>query len=71
MVDLGIKVKELYALCAGQIKRGNGDKHILISDDDEGNGFHTLFCGFTEEVEDFLSLEHDRTHNKDNCIILG
>ena len=43
-------VKELLKLCEEQIKKGNGDKVILISNDDEGNGFHDLIYEFTEDV---------------------
>lgn len=75
MTDLGITVKDLEKFCKEQIKKGNGNKHILISDDDEGNGFHTLFYGFSDSdtngFENLLSLEHDGTHTKDNCVILG
>ena len=74
-MNLGITVKQLYEFCKEQIKKDNGDKHILISDDDEGNGFHTLFYAFadadTDGFDDLLGLEHDGTHTKDNCVILG
>lgn len=75
MTNLGITVKQLEIHCREQIQKGNGDKHILISCDDEGNGFHTLFYQFTDaDAEDFeylLESEHDGTHTKDNCVILG
>ncbi len=74
-MDKGRTVKELFEACKIQIAKGNGDKHILVADDDEGNGFHTLFYQFTDaDTEDFeylLKLEHDGTHTKDNCVILG
>lgn len=73
-MNLGITLKQLKKMCDEQIKKGNGDKHILISSDDEGNEFHTLFYGFTSEPEDLeplLELEHDGTHTIDNAIILG
>lgn len=47
----GITVKTLKKLVDEQIKLGNGDKEVLISCDDEGNGYHTLFYGFTAELE--------------------
>ena len=75
-VNLGLTVEQLFLLCHEQIKKGNGKKHVLISDDDEGNGYHTLFYSFTdsdvEGFENLLEQEHDRgNHNKDNCVILG
>ncbi len=45
----GITVKELAQMVLQEIKNGNGDKRILISQDDEGNGFHTLYYGFTSD----------------------
>ena len=75
MNNLGITVKQLKELCEQQIKKGNGDKHILISDDDEGNGFHTLFYDFVDNKSEgfayMLTMEHDGTHNVNNCVILG
>lgn len=49
-----ITVKELYNACKDQIKKGNGDKVIMISDDDEGNGYHYMWYSFTtmEEMEE-------------------
>lgn len=40
-------VRELLKLCEEQIILGNADKSIVISDDEEGNGFHPLDFGFT------------------------
>ena len=42
-----LTINDLYKLCKNQIKKGNGEKKILISDDDEGNGFHELFFGIS------------------------
>lgn len=43
----GITIEQLYKECAKQIKAGNGKRHVLLSNDDEGNGYHELFFGFT------------------------
>ena len=72
-MNKGITVKELFEMCKVQIGKGNGDKHILISDDDEGNGFHTLFYGMDDSIETIkyaLEIEHDR-HTEDEVVILG
>ena len=50
-----ITVNILKMLCDDAIKKGYGNKTVLISCDDEGNGYHTLFFGFTtnkEEIKD-------------------
>lgn len=66
-----ITVNDLYEMCDIEIKCGFGDKVILISDDDEGNGFHTLFYGFTTNGFRHMSnLFHDR-NNPDDVVLLG
>ena len=59
-------VAELLVLCQDQIQKGNGKKEILLSDDDEGNGFHILFYGFTtgDGVKDY-------GYDPDKQVILG
>jgi hypothetical protein len=42
-----ITVKELAYACKAEIEKGNGDKKILLSSDDEGNEFHEMFFLFT------------------------
>lgn len=44
-------VKKLYEIVGKQILLGNGNKEIVISNDDEGNGFHNLIFGFTSNQE--------------------
>lgn len=67
-----IKVKELYELCKAQIDKGNGDKYIVVADDNEGNGYHGMFFGFSEDVEDYINLINDsQIIDADKLIILG
>lgn len=46
-----ITIKQLFELCKEQVAMGNGSKKILISNDDEGNGYHELFFGFSKSSE--------------------
>ena len=72
-MEKGLTVKDLYNECLRQIKKGNGDKYILISDDDEGNGYHTLLFGIMdnkEELKYVLELEHDK-HELNEIVALG
>ena len=72
-MDKGRTVKELFEACKTQIAKGNGDKHILVADDDEGNGFHTLFYLITDSPETVgwaLESEHD-SHTADEVVVLG
>ena len=48
MTNTALTVADLKKMCDYQIKQGNGNKKILISNDDEGNGFHELFYAFQE-----------------------
>lgn len=72
-MNKGITVNELYAMRAEQIKKGNGDKYILITTDDEGNGYHTLFYAIDDNIENIryaLEIEHDN-HTEDEVVLLG
>lgn len=48
-----ITIKELAELCNSEIGKGNGNKQILISSDDEGNSYHFLWSGFAESKQEF------------------
>lgn len=69
-------VNELLKECEKQIKLGNGDKTIMISKDDEGNGYHYLIYSFTPAKDvfdvDFYMNEIDEDIAKlEDTIILG
>jgi hypothetical protein len=52
-----LTVAQLMRVCQQAIRDGYGNKHILISDDDEGNGYHELFYGIcTIEEEEINAL---------------
>ena len=70
-----LTVRELAEACAELIRKGHSDKQILISDDDEGNGYHSLFFGFIDNKETIRKLAdyglfHDNQNPKD-VVILG
>lgn len=66
-------VKELLKACQEQVDKGNGDKGILISRDDEGNGYHKLFYLFSEDIWEFTDPGEMCMSEDDfnNSIILG
>ena len=69
-------VNKLYEIVSRQIRLGNGDKKVVISNDDEGNGFHYLLFGFTtnkELVYEILSSTYcdDMLKDYKNIVILG
>lgn len=62
-------IYDLKKLCEREITKGNGNKEIWLSNDDEGNGYHEMFYGFTADV-----AENDLWGSIDdyeNTIILG
>ena len=65
-------VIQLLQLCQQEVQNGNGNKVIVISDDNEGNGYHGLFYGFTKDVADFVDYIFDSCDDGcKNTIILG
>lgn len=71
-----LTVKELAKLCQDEIKKGHGDCSIMLSNDDEGNGYHYLWYSFitASELDGAFELENsldERIAPKDKTIILG
>lgn len=67
-------VQNLLNLCLNQIKKGNAEKKIFISSDDEWNSYHELFYWFTK-IEDWCldewNIEEiERYHKKEDIILL-
>ena len=54
-----LTVKDLHNYCKRLIKQGEGDKKILISNDDEGNGYHELFFHFSPTTDFFNDKPYD------------
>lgn len=42
-----LTINDLAELVNEEIKKGNGTKKIMLSNDDEGNGYHGLYFAFT------------------------
>ena len=68
-----ITVKMLYKLAKKEINQGNGDRFIVISNDNEGNGFHGLFYGFcSHDLEEYKNdIDDSETYDTDEIILLG
>lgn len=71
-----LTVDQLLAHLVQAHKAGLGGKHILLSDDDEGNGYHELFFGFTPPEKgmfDYGGLPYGLSEKEvlKNYIILG
>lgn len=68
-----LTVKELKKYCEEEIKKGNGNKTIMISDDDEGNGYHYLWYSFTSLEDAFVREDeiNEDVAKYEDTIILG
>lgn len=71
-----IKLKELYAVCKKLMKEGHGNKTLVLSDDNEGNGYHGMFFTLTVITPDnksaFAGMVSDNQEpNLENMIIVG
>lgn len=71
-----MKLKDLYLQCTKLMSKGLGDKTLIVSNDNEGNGYHGMFYTLTdiseEDVEYYEGLVYDS--NEDDltkCIIVG
>lgn len=77
-------VKDLAQACVREIKKGNGDKTIMITSDDEGNGYYYLWYLFStvEEMEEPITIGNkeiknefefadERIAKKEDTILLG
>lgn len=63
-----ITIKQLHDDCARAIRNGNGNKHVFITSDDEGNSYHALWYGILDEekdVDDTINLYHIPVDNYD------
>ena len=69
-------LKELYDDCKYWIDMGEGDKEVYLSDDEEGDGYHSIAypLGHSEEVIDSYK-KHNPTFMpsglKPNTLLLG
>lgn len=70
-----ITVNGLLKECQRLEKMGYGDKVVLLSDDDEGNGFHTLFYTFETDIQSIETYANEGLFHDDNdpstVVILG
>ena len=60
MTSKALTVNQLFEILAQAKKEGLGKKRIMISEDDEGNGYHELFFGLTTNEEDVKEMFSDR-----------
>lgn len=63
-----ITVEELFNECKKEIAKGNGKKFVLISNDEEGNGYHECYFTFSP-CDEYDNTPYDLDIN--DCVTLG
>lgn len=69
-----LTVKELYMHLHRLLKNlpELGDRKILISDDEEGNGFHGLYFGLSFDTQAFQDVLYDISEEElEQYVLLG
>ena len=70
-----LTINQLLAACQEQVAKGNGEKKILLSADEEGNEYHGMYFLFTPTEEVFTGGRFDPYLHDDvpleEAIILG
>jgi hypothetical protein len=51
-----IKLKDLYEACKKQMEKGNGDKTLVVANDNEGNEYHGMFFTISACDESWRNL---------------
>lgn len=71
-VNFPMTIDELIAAAMEAKKKFGGNKYVLISDDEEGNGYHECYFDFspaTDLADSYCSVPGDLDLEK--CVILG
>lgn len=66
-----LTVRELYTKCMQEIRKGHADHVIMLSDDDEGNGYHYCWFSFTDVDEYMADYVDEDIAPADKTIVLG
>ena len=75
-VNFPITIDQLIADALKAKKIYGGDKYVLLSDDEEGNGFHECYYSFSDAKELLAGNAAIYTNapydlNPEDCVILG
>ena len=46
-----LTIRDLCKICEKEIRAGRGDNVVMLSDDDEGNGYHYCWYAFTPATD--------------------
>ena len=72
-INFPLTINELIEEALKAKKKFGGDKYVLISDDEEGNGYHECYFPFSDAKEAILEgcayIPYDL--NPADCVVLG
>jgi hypothetical protein len=73
-----LTVEKLYQELGKLIKRGQGNKVIVVADDNEGNGYHGIYYSVTsipEDVQECINASNGLSDSQEedykNIVIIG
>lgn len=69
MKQIGISVAQLAEYFNKEVEAGHGDYKVFVTDDEECNGYHSLWClGQTaKEIEQSCGKEMRNNTEESNC----
>lgn len=71
-VNYPLTIDELISEAIKAKRKFGGDKYVLISNDEEGNGFHECYFSFSageETIDDHMDYPYDLAPK--DCVTLG
>jgi len=67
-----VTVKQMHQYLQQAIAEGNGDKYLIVSDDNEGNGYHGCFYGVSPvDSEITIQVYDTQVMDPDKLMIIG
>ena len=67
-----LTVAELAISLNKLIKKGHGNKYVVLSNDNEGNGYHGCFFEAEPLPDGMIDLVSDSTEmNENNLVVIG
>lgn len=68
-VNYPLTIDQLIEEAIKAKRKFGGDKYVLLSDDEEGNGFHECYYSFAAASDFFERSNFDL--DLENCVVLG
>lgn len=67
-----MKLKDLYEACKKQMAKGNGEKTLVVANDNEGNEYRGMFFTISPCDESYRNLIIDsHEYEPSNLLVVG